>query len=95
MRNFENHTEKSFYDFMLSSGRLLETASWSYVNRLRGIRSLDVLENENIDFHISNYTTGPMAGVNRKNHGAYSSALKWFKRYVQSKAPGATAGAAE
>ena len=83
MRNFKNQAERAFYDYMGSHTKRKESTIWSYILRLRGVKSLDVLITENIDSHIANYESGSMKSKNDKCHSAYSCALKHFKEYMQ------------
>lgn len=85
MRNFQNQTELSFYDYMSSHTSRKETTIWSYILRLRSVNSLDILIKENIDAHIAVYETGNMRLKNKKCHSAYSCALKYFKEYMKYK----------
>lgn len=82
MKKFNNRTEMGFYDYMGSHTSRKESTIWSYILRLRRVKSLDVLITEDIDSHIADYESGSMKTENERSHSAYSCALKHFKGYM-------------
>lgn len=81
MFKFENSTEARFYDYLLSRGYAKSTAA-DYIRRLRKIKSLDLLVNENLDALIADYESGANANANARSHKAYSCALKRLKESI-------------
>ena len=81
MIQFENNTERGFFEFLLGRGYARSTAA-DYIRRLRRIKSLDVLKGENLDGYINDYENGANENLNKRAHNAHSCALKRFKEYV-------------
>lgn len=81
---FKNHTEASFCDYLLSRGYAQSTAL-HYIVRLRRIKSLDQLVQDNLSPYISDYETGTHKMENARAHKAISSALKRLQAYQNHK----------
>lgn len=82
MKKFNNMTERSFYDFLMSEQKYKESTVLHYIQRLRLIEAINELINKNIDAYIKAYETGRHMDLDIRSHRAYSNALKHFKEYM-------------
>lgn len=84
MSSFKNHTEYSFFDYMIKRCKLKESTVKHYISRLRKIKPLNELIVEDLDKYIADYVNGSMKEINRSSHGAYSCALKRLAEYKKA-----------
>ena len=82
-RNFDNHTEAGFYDYMMSHRDYKESTVWDYIKRLRKIESMDTLFSKNLDPYITDYEAGNHSDMNAICHNAFSCALKRLQEYQE------------
>ena len=80
MIRINNATESGFHDYLLNNGYARTTCA-DYIHRLRNIKPLDQLIDEDLDDYICEYENGSLKDFNNKKHKAPSSALKRFKEF--------------
>lgn len=84
MNKFKNHTEYSFFDYMIKRGKLKWKTAKQYISALRKIKPLEELIVEDLDKYIDDYVNGSMKAINSSSHNTYSCALKRLAEYKKA-----------
>ena len=85
MKGFKSLTEENFFEFMMQSSGCRESTILHYIARLRSVKPLEELVCEDVDRYIEAYRVGGYKMINRKSHGAFSTAFKYLKAFMQTK----------